>query len=85
MFRMLFSYFIPHRRLFLLDMFCAVMVAVIDLAFPLVSRYAMYQMLPNQLYRAFFTVMLVMAPCYVLRYVFQVTMIYWGHTFGARV
>ena len=85
MFRMLFSYFIPHRRLFLLDMFCAVMVAVIDLAFPLVSRYAMYQMLPNQLYRAFFTVMLVMALCYVLRYVFQFTMIYWGHTFGARV
>jgi len=83
--RMLFSYFRPHRRLFLLDMFCAVMVAVIDLAFPLVSRYAMYQMLPNQLYRAFFTVMLVMALCYVLRYVFQFTMIYWGHTFGARV
>ena len=40
--RIFFSYFKPHLRLFLLDMLCALLVAAIDLAFPLVSRQALY-------------------------------------------
>ena len=39
--RIFLSYFKPHRRLFALDMTCAFLIAVIDLAFPLVSRQAM--------------------------------------------
>ena len=57
MFRTLFSYFKPHIGIFLLDMCCAVLVAAVDLAFPLVSRHAMYDMLPEKLYGTFFTVM----------------------------
>ena len=41
LFRIFISYFGAHRKLFLLDMSCAFMVAVIDIAFPLVSRFAM--------------------------------------------
>lgn len=29
------SYFKPHRKLFLLDMVCALAIAMIDLAFPI--------------------------------------------------
>ena len=32
--RIFLSYFKPHRKLFFLDMCCALMIAVIDLAFP---------------------------------------------------
>ena len=42
LFRIFISYFGANRKLFLLDMSCAFMVAVIDIAFPLVSRFAMY-------------------------------------------
>ena len=35
--RIFLSYFKPHRKLFFLDMCCALMIAVIDLAFPYVS------------------------------------------------
>ena len=48
MFRMFLRYFKPHMKLFVIDIICAVMVALIDLAFPLVSRYAMKNMLPNK-------------------------------------
>ncbi len=85
MFRTLVSYFKPHKKIFILDMFCAVLVAAIDLAFPVVSRMAMYELLPGKLYQAFFTVMLVMALCYVLRSICNYIMTYWGHTFGVRV
>ena len=40
-FRIFLSYFKPHKRLFLLDMVCALAIAVIDLAFPAVSRWCM--------------------------------------------
>ena len=41
------SYFRPHRKLFLLDMVCALAIAVIDLAFPFISRWCMYKLLPG--------------------------------------
>lgn len=85
MLKTLVSYFRPHLGIFLLDMFCAVLVAAVDLAFPLVSRHAMYQMLPDQLYGAFFAVMSIVALSYVLRSVCNYIMTYWGHTFGVRV
>ena len=42
------SYFKPHRKLFALDMTCALIVSLIDLAFPLVTRKAMYDLLPEK-------------------------------------
>lgn len=48
-----FAYFKPHRGLFALDLVCATIVALIDLAFPMVTRKSMYDLLPQQQYRAF--------------------------------
>ena len=85
MLRDLFRYFKPHRRIFVLDMTCAIMIAFIDLAFPLVSRTAMYELLPQSKYRTFFVVMAIVAVAYVLRSGCYYIMTYWGHTFGIRV
>ena len=85
MLRDLFRYFKLHRKIFALDMFCAIMIAFIDLAFPLVSRTAMYDMLPQSKYRTFFVVMAIVAVAYVLRSICYYIMTYWGHTFGIRV
>ena len=79
------SYFKPHLRLFLLDMGCAFTVSAIDLAFPLVTRGALYELLPDRKYQAFFLVMGVMVLCYVLRSLLSFVIAYWGHTFGIRV
>lgn len=79
------SYFKPHRKLFALDMCCAFFIAAVDLAFPIVSRTAMYDMLPEYAYGAFFTVMGVVLAAYVVRSLLYYVMIYWGHTFGIRV
>ncbi len=85
MLKTLLRYFKPHMGLFILDMSCAVLAAVIELAFPLVSRHVMYTLLPDQAYRAFFSVMLAVGLAYVLRSVCYYIMTYWGHTFGVRV
>ena len=83
--RIFLSYFKPHRRLFAMDMLCAIFVAAVDLAFPLVSRTAMNDLLPQAAYRAFFIVMGVMAIAYLVRAVLYYVICYWGHTFGIRV
>ncbi|MDO5151810.1 MAG: ABC transporter ATP-binding protein [Eubacteriales bacterium] len=79
------SYFKNHRKLFAVDVLCAVGIAVIDLAFPLVTRSALYDLLPNQLYRTFFTIMAVVVVSYVLRSFLNFIVAYYGHTFGIRV
>ncbi len=83
--RIFLSYFKPHRRLFAMDMFCALLVAAVDLAFPLVSRTAMNELLPQAAYQTFFIVMGVMAAAYLVRAVLYYVICYWGHTFGIRV
>ena len=68
-----------------MDMCCALLIAAVDLAFPLVTRNALYQMLPNKLYAVFFTVMAVMILSYALRAFLNYIVCYFGHTFGIRV
>ena len=79
------SYFKRHKKLFAIDVLCAVGIAAIDLMFPLVTRSALYNMLPNQLYKTFFTVMIAVVCCYVLRSFLNYIVAYYGHTFGIRV
>ncbi len=80
-----FSYFKPHKKLFLMDITCAFLMSMIDLAFPYVSRKCMYDLLPNSLYTTFFAVMAIFLVAYVLRAGLQYIVCYWGHTFGIRV
>ena len=79
------SYFKPHWKLFLLDISCAFLISMIDLAFPLVSRTAMYDLLPNQAYQTFFTVMAIVVVAFVLRSVLYYIVTFQGHIFGIRV
>ena len=79
------TYFKNHRGLFFLDVLCAMGIAAVDLMFPLVTRHALYEMLPNQMYRTFFIVMVAVVGCYVLRSVLNFVVAYFGHTFGIRV
>lgn len=85
MIKTLVKYFKPHRKLFFLDMICAVLASLIELSFPVISRKAMYDMLPNKAFQTFFTVMAIVAVAYVLRALCYYVMTYWGHTFGIRV
>ena len=83
--RIFLGYFGKHKKLFAIDVFCACLIAAIDLLFPLVTRSALYDMLPNQLYKTFFTVMALVVGCYVLRSFLNYIVAYYGHTFGIRV
>lgn len=80
------SYFKNHRGLFCIDMLSAVIVSAVDLAFPMLSRQALYKMLPDPgLHHLFFITMGALLVSYLLRAFLQFVIAYWGHTFGIRV
>ena len=84
-FQIFLSYFKPHIGLFLMDMVCALAIALIDLAFPAISRWCMYTLLPQNAWKTFWLVMLAVFAAYVLRSVFTYMIWYWGHNFGILV
>ncbi len=79
------SYFGNHKKLFAVDVLCACGIAAIDLAFPQITRAALYNWLPGQMYQVFFSVMAAVLGCYLLRSLLNFTVAYLGHTFGIRV
>ena len=83
--KLFISYFKPHRKLFFADMACALMISLIDLAFPYVSRWCMYTLIPEGAWGVFWSVMGIVLAAYVLRSVFTYIICYWGHTFGILV
>ena len=79
------SYYRPHLKLFILDMACALGIALVDLAFPAASRTALNELLPQNLYAAFFAVMALLLAAYALRSVMYFIVTYWGHMMGVRI
>nr|MCR4805706.1 ABC transporter ATP-binding protein [Clostridia bacterium] len=83
--KIFFSYYRAHLKLFIVDIFSAFCVSAIDLAFPYVSRLSMQRLIPEQAYKAFFTVMAICIAAYLLKGVFYYSVTKWGHMFGVRV
>lgn len=80
--RQFVSYYKPHRKLFALDLLCALLIAAVDLIFPLASRYAMQALLPDNAYAAFFALIAALVAAYLMRAGFQYFVGYWGHVLG---
>ena len=79
------SYYGPHKKLFILDMVCAFLVASLDLVFPMVTRNILNEALPqNNIRRVLmFTALLVIL--YLFKLVFNYIIEYWGHVMGVRM
>lgn len=83
--RTFISYYRPHWKLFMLDMCSALLIAVIDLTFPYVSRLSMQRLLPERLFTAFFAVSAALLGAYVLKFFLNFIVTYWGHSLGVRI
>jgi ATP-binding cassette subfamily B protein len=79
------SYYRSHGKLFAADMFAASLIAAVDLAFPVMTKYTIERLLPRELYRFFFIMVLMMISLYVLRTAFSYFVTYWGHTLGIYI
>ena len=83
--RVFCAYIGTQKKYFLIDMLCTLLVSVVDLVFPYVSRLSMNKLLPEKLYTTFFVVMLLMALGYVLRSLLYYAITVVGHRMGVAV
>ncbi|MBQ3405519.1 MAG: ABC transporter ATP-binding protein, partial [Oscillospiraceae bacterium] len=66
-------------------MFSALVICLIDLSFPYISKLSMERYLPQSLYKTFFIVMAICVGAYLIKGLLYYIVTYWGHTFGVRV
>lgn len=83
--KIFFGYIAGQKKLFAIDMVCALLVAVIDLVFPFISRLSMNELLPQRLFTAFFIVMALMLVGFVLKAVLYYVITVVGHRMGVLV
>ncbi|MFP3089446.1 ABC transporter ATP-binding protein/permease [Treponema sp. TIM-1] len=79
------AYYRPHWKLFAADMFCASLIAGVDLVFPMMTKLTIERFLPTERYRFFFIMISLMILLYILRTGFSYFVTYWGHTVGAYI
>lgn len=79
------SYYKPYWKLFALDMSCAFLIAAIDLAFPLIARQFINDIIPNGKLRIFYIFIIALLMLAVVRAVLNYIIDYWGHIVGTRM
>lgn len=80
--RIFIQHYKKHIGLFLLDMLCALLVSAVDLTFPYISKLSMERYLPENEYKTFFIVMIIMVCAYIVRAFLYYIITYWGHRMG---
>ena len=79
------AFYKPHMGMFLLDMFCALIIALVDITFPVVTRKVLYDYIPNQALRTFILMMFAMLGLFILRTLAQWIVTYLGHLTGVHI
>lgn len=84
-FKRFFSYYKPHKRLFMLDFGSACVVAVLELGFPLAVQWFVDSLLPQGEWRTIVLAGTGLFALYVVSTGLQFIVNYWGHKLGINI
>ncbi|MHB9925427.1 ABC transporter ATP-binding protein [Clostridium botulinum] len=79
------SYYKPHKKLFVLDMIAAFIVALCDLFYPMITRQIINDIIPNGKIRLLFFWAISLLIIYIMKYFLNHFIQYWGHMVGVRI
>ncbi|MDR0637622.1 MAG: ABC transporter ATP-binding protein/permease [Spirochaetaceae bacterium] len=79
------SFYRAAREAFAFDLLCASMIAGIDLAFPVLTKYSLDRLLPENKVRVFAVLIAGLVGLFLLRMLFSYFVTYWGHTVGVLI
>ncbi len=85
MLKKFFSYYKPHIGIFTLDMLASLVVALIGILYPIVTRTMLNDFIPNQNYRMIVIFGLSLLLLYVVRMLLNYFIQYYGHVMGVRM
>lgn len=82
------SYYKPYKGMFYMDMFCALTLSLIDLAFPVIVSFMVnnvYTRSHNEILKYVILIGAGLLLMYIVRYFCQYYITSWGHIMGARM
>lgn len=79
------SYYKPHKKMFFLDMVCALIVAVCDLFYPMISGNIIDKYIPDRNLKLLVTWSIVLLFIFILKAVLNYIIIYYGHCVGVHM
>lgn len=85
MYKKFFSYYKPHKRLFVIDFSSAIIVAILELAFPLAVQWFIDELLPTGDWGMIVKVSVLLLLVYVLSTVLNFIVNYLGHKLGINI
>ncbi|MFC3124682.1 ABC transporter ATP-binding protein [Pseudoroseomonas globiformis] len=85
MLRRFFSYYRPHRGLFILDFSCAVLSGVLELAFPIAVKAFVDELLPQQDWTLILLAAVGLLAVYLMNTGLMAIVTYWGHALGINI
>lgn len=85
MLRKFFSYYRPHKRLFIIDFSSAIVVALLELAFPLAVQYFIDDLLPGGNWTLIVQTSILLLFVYILSTFLQYIVNYLGHKLGINI
>ncbi|MBQ1451058.1 MAG: ABC transporter ATP-binding protein, partial [Clostridia bacterium] len=79
------KYYIPHKKLFALDMLASLMVSVIGIVYPIVTRKMLNTFIPDREYRLIVISGILLLAIYLVRTGLRYFIQYQGHIMGTRM
>ncbi|RUL49587.1 MULTISPECIES: ABC transporter ATP-binding protein [Lysinibacillus] len=80
-----FSYYKPHKRLFIIDFTSAIIVAILELAFPIAVQWFIDKLLPTNEWDTIVKVSILLLLVYVLSTILDFIVNYLGHKLGINI
>ncbi|CAM4101954.1 ABC transmembrane type-1 domain-containing protein [Paenibacillus alkaliterrae] len=77
MLRRFFAYYKPYKKLFLLDFCCAVLLAILELCFPLAVSYVIDTLLPDGNWGLILTACAILLVIYIINTFLQYVVTYY--------
>lgn len=79
------AYYRPHKTLFIFDMLASLLVAVIAIFYPIITRYMLNDFIPNKQFRMIVIFGSTLLALYLIRMLLNYFIQYQGHTIGVRM
>lgn len=79
------SFYKPHKKLFIIDMLCAFLISVFNLAYPFITKQIINDYVPNKLLYLLLASSLSLLALYAIKAVLNYVLQYWGHLVGVRM
>ncbi|MBE6548324.1 MAG: ABC transporter ATP-binding protein [Ruminococcaceae bacterium] len=79
------SYYKPHRFIFTMDMLASLVMAMIGITYPIITRYMLNDLFPQRNYRMLVILGTALLFLYIVRMLLQFFIQYYGHVMGVRM